>query len=213
MREIVARRTPRPETRPPEETRKPGDDLVVRVIRSARRTRTVSARLVNWYTLEVRAPEDIAEDELQRIIARFRGTARRRLAGMRAFGSDEDLQRRAERLNDALFGGAARWRSIRYVTNQNTRWGSCSPGRGTIRISHRLATAPGFVLDYVIAHELAHLFEPGHTPAFWKLVYRYPRAERAIGYLMALGRGDPNPTIRGIASSGSATDDPIYPED
>ena len=42
---------------------------------------------------------------------------------MRGFASDADLQRRAERLNDALFAGEARWRSIRYVTNQNTRWG------------------------------------------------------------------------------------------
>jgi predicted metal-dependent hydrolase len=175
--------------------------LVVRVIRSARRKRTVSARLINWYTLEVRAPMDIPEDELQRIIARFRETMRRRREAMRTFGSNEDLQRRAERLNDALYGGAARWRSIRYVPNQNTRWGSCSPTQGTIRISHRLATAPSFVLDYVIAHELAHLLEPGHTPAFWKLVYRYPRAERAIGYLMALRREE------------DATGDPIAPED
>lgn len=177
------------------------DEIVVRIIRSARRKRTVSARLVNWYTLEVRAPADIAEDELQRIVARFRDAARRRRDGMRAFGSNEDLQRRAERLNETLFGGAARWRSIRYVTNQNSRWGSCSPSQGTIRISHRLATRPDFVLDYVVAHELAHLLEPGHTPAFWKLVYRYPRAERAIGYLMALGH------------EGAASEDPITPEE
>lgn len=209
----MTRRTARPDARPPEPQGKEPDDIVVRVIRSERRKRTVSARLVNALgsnalTLEVRAPADISEDELRRIIARFRDTARRRREGMRAFGSNADLQRRAERLNDALYGGAARWHSIRYVTNQNTRWGSCSPGQGTIRISHRLATSPAFVLDYVIAHELAHLLEPGHTPAFWKLVYRYPRTERAIGYLMALGRGDPNP-----GSSGGATDDPISLED
>lgn len=199
----MTRRTARP---PGPQDHAPADDVAVRVIRSARRRRTVSARLVNAsdsnaFTLEVRAPEDIPDDELQRIIARFRETLRRRREAMRSFGSDADLQRRAERLNEALFGGAARWRSIRYVTNQNTRWGSCSPAQGTIRISHRLATVPDFVLDYVIVHELAHLFEQGHTPAFWKLVYRYPRAERAIGYLMALRR------------EGDATDDSISPED
>ena len=170
----------------------PKDDAPVRVIRSARRRRTVSARLVREegsgaYTLEVRAPEEIPEDELERIIARFRQTLHQRREARRALGSNDDLQRRAERLNETLFGGAARWRSIRYVTNQNSRWGSCSPAQGTIRISHRLATAPSFVLDYVVVHELAHLIEPGHTPAFWKLVYRYSRAERAIGYLMAMG--------------------------
>lgn len=198
--EVMAQRG-RPTSAAQSEPDEPDGDMVVRVIRSARRKRTVSARLVNWYTLEVRAPADIPEDELQRIIARFTETARRRREGMRGFGSDDDLQRRADRLNDELYGGAARWRSIRYVANQNTRWGSCSPTRGTIRISHRLAATPGFVLDYVIAHELAHLIEPGHTPAFWKLVYRYPRAERAIGYLMALGR------------DANAADDPISPED
>ncbi len=194
-------RTPQPRAKPEAEPERTADDLMVRVVRSARRKRTVSARLVNWCTLEVRAPADIPEDELERIIARFRRTLHRRREAMRTLASDADLQRRAERLNDALFAGEARWRSIRYVTNQNTRWGSCTPAQGTIRISHRLATAPPFVLDYVIVHELAHLFEPGHTGAFWKLVYRYPRAERAIGYLMALQR------------KGEAEDDPISPED
>lgn len=197
----MPRRSTRPKATPTESEDREHDDITVRIIRSARRKRTVSARLVNWHILEVRAPADLPEDELQRIVARFKETARRRRAGMRAFGSDDDLQRRAERLNEALFDGAVRWRSIRYVTNQNTRWGSCSPSRGTIRISHRLANAPDFVLDYVIAHELAHLLEPGHTPAFWKLVYRYPRTERAIGYLLAMAR------------EGGAADDPIAPED
>ena len=42
---------------------------------------------------------------------------------------------------------------------------------------------PAWVLDYVLVHELAHLIEPGHGPAFWALVSRYPRTERARGYL------------------------------
>ena len=52
--------------------------------------------------------------------------------------------------------------------------------------SERLRDTPAWVVDYVLVHELAHLIEPGHTPAFWELVGRYPRTERAIGFLHGL---------------------------
>jgi predicted metal-dependent hydrolase len=78
-------------------------------------------------------------------------------------------------------------RVIRWVSNQNKRVGSCTPSKGTIRISHHVAEMPAFVRDYVIVHELAHLVEPNHSQGFWKLVTRYPRTERARGYLMAVG--------------------------
>jgi hypothetical protein len=64
-----------------------------------------------------------------------------------------------------------------------TRWASCTPAEGTIRISERLRDAPGWVVDYVLVHELVHLLVPGHGQDFWELVRRYPRTERAIGYL------------------------------
>lgn len=168
----------------------PADAFEIVIVRSARRKKTVSSKLLNWYTLEIRAPADIPENELQRII---QDLARRTLesrAKTRNFASDEALERRAQRLNQEHFGQALRWRSIRFVNNQNSRFGSCSPGRGTIRISHRLAGVPDFVLDYVLMHEIAHLHEPNHSKAFWELVYRFPRTERARGYLMALSLED-----------------------
>jgi predicted metal-dependent hydrolase len=65
------------------------------------------------------------------------------------------------------------------------RWGSCTPDAGTIRISDRLARFPDWVIDYVIVHELAHLAVADHSTEFWQLVHRYPKAERATGYLIA----------------------------
>lgn len=55
------------------------------------------------------------------------------------------------------------------VRDQATRWGSCSTS-GTLSFSWRLIFAPPFVLDYVAAHEVAHLREMNHGPRFWRLV-------------------------------------------
>lgn len=78
---------------------------------------------------------------------------------------------------------AARPASIRWVNNQTSRWGSCTPSDRTIRISHRVQDMPDWVVDYVILHELAHLVVPSHSADFWALVGRYPKADRARGYL------------------------------
>ena len=66
-----------------------------------------------------------------------------------------------------------------------SRWGSCTPADGSVRISVRLAPFPLWVLDYVLVHELAHLAVADHSPRFWALVDRYPLSERARGYLIA----------------------------
>ena len=72
---------------------------------------------------------------------------------------------------------------MRWVDNQEQRWGSCTPASGSIRLSHRLQGMPAWVIDYVLLHELAHLLERTHAPAFWRMVDRYPKAERAKGFL------------------------------
>ncbi len=100
---------------------------------------------------------------------------------------DRALARRAGELNRLYFNNRLRWAEIRYVTNQQHRYGSCTSATATIRISHRMAAVPTWVRDYVIVHELAHLLEANHGARFWKLVNRYPKTERARGYLIALG--------------------------
>lgn len=97
--------------------------------------------------------------------------------------SDPELFARARRLNDEWFGGMAAPSSVRWVDNQERRWASCTPHSRTIRLSRRLESMPRWVQDYVIVHELAHLLDQSHGPQFWAWVDRYPRAERAKGYL------------------------------
>ena len=55
------------------------------------------------------------------------------------------------------------------IVDSRYRWGSCTL-RDNINLNWRLIKAPIFVIDYVIAHELAHLLEPNHTPRFWNIV-------------------------------------------
>lgn len=103
----------------------------------------------------------------------------------RARPSHADLERRAGLLNGRLFGGRLRWHSVAFAPQQRL-WGSCTFTAGVIRISSRAERLPGWVLDYILVHELAHLEHAAHGPAFWELVGRYPLAERARGYLMAV---------------------------
>jgi len=97
--------------------------------------------------------------------------------------SDDDLLDRAVDLSARYLGGEAKPSSVRWVENQQHRWGSCTPDHGTIRISTRLRGMPSWVVDYVIMHELVHLLVPSHGSRFWALVERYPKAERARGFL------------------------------
>jgi Protein of unknown function DUF45 len=97
--------------------------------------------------------------------------------------SDDVLFQRARELAVRYLDGRVTPKSVRWVGNQHTRWGSCTPEDGTIRLSVQLRGMPAWVVDYVLVHELSHLLEPGHGPAFWKLVNRYPKTERARGYL------------------------------
>lgn len=88
---------------------------------------------------------------------------------------------------DACVGGHARKLGVkaRSITlrDQTSRWGSCTAG-GLLSFSWRLILAPTHVLDYVAAHEVAHLVEMNHGPRFWKLVARsMPRLEEAQRWL------------------------------
>lgn len=163
----------------------PPGEPTVRVIRSSRRRRTAAARQVGG-AIEVRVPAGMSAEEEARVVdALVQRIARRRTT------PPVDLAARAARLarrHDLPVPARIDW-----VDNQTQRWGSCSPSSGTIRISRRLAAFPGWVLDYVIVHELAHLAVPGHGRDFWTLVERYPLTERARGFLIAKGLDEAAP--------------------
>ena len=134
----------------------------------------------------VRLPSGLTEVEEQSWVERMRAKIDHSEA-RRTLNTDEALRERAEELNRTYFGGELQVAEIRYVTNQDHRFGSCTPSTATIRLSHRLAEMPVWVLDYVIVHELAHLLQGNHSARFWKLVNRYKLTERARGFLMARG--------------------------
>ena len=155
-------------------------EIQIEVRRSRRRRRTVSAYR-DGDRIVVLIPAAFSQAEERRWVAamvdRLRAQESRRKAPSR------DLARRAEELSRTYLGGRARPISIRWVDNQQGRWGSCTPLDGTIRISSRLRGMPGWVVDYVVLHELAHLLEPSHSARFWGLLDAYPKLERARGYL------------------------------
>ncbi len=173
-------------------TRKP----VVEVRRSQRRRRTVSAYR-DGERVVVLIPDRFSRAEetewVERMLARL--VAREE----RIQRTDDELQARARRLIARYLDDHAKSavpNSVRWVTNQNGRWGSCTPDDGTIRISHRIQEMPEWVIDYVLLHELAHLVVPSHSARFWELVNRFGKAERARGYLEGIS-----------AASGTVLDD------
>jgi len=160
----------------------------VQVRRSTRRRRTVAAyRDGDIVVVLIPARFSVAEERewVQKMIERLDSRERR----VRRGRGDAELEQRARQLARQYLDDTIRPVSVRWVSNQRGRWGSCTPSDGTIRLSDRLRAMPGWVVDYVLVHELAHLRAPGHGPDFWALVDRYPRTERARGYLEGVAAG------------------------
>jgi predicted metal-dependent hydrolase len=105
--------------------------------------------------------------------------------------TDDDLQQRAELINRKHFNGSIQWNAIRWVSNMQSRLGSCTrggPTDGQIRISNKIKNWPDWVVDYVIAHELMHRRHPNHSDIFWiDLRTAYPLTEKARGFIYGVG--------------------------
>jgi len=152
--------------------------MEIELVRGTRRRKHVEAVLVGD-RLRVSFPRWMTVDEAQ-VTAQELAERMRRRTDTTAI----DIAARARRL--AREYGLPRPHHVRWVDNMRHRWGSCTPEDGAIRVSSRLAAYPTWVLDYVLVHELAHLLVASHGPAHDSLVDRFPLAERARGFLIAV---------------------------
>jgi len=177
---MAGRRTKKP-TPPPAIERRPsrGPLPALEIRASTRRRKTATA----WWegaVLIVAMPAHVRGPEREELIAWLVERSSTRRPSLAA--SDVELLARARSLVDAYDLGATP-SSVRFVSNQSRRWGSCTPATGAIRLSDRLKLVPGWVLDAVLVHELAHLVHPDHGAAFRELANRFPRQPDATLFL------------------------------
>ena len=192
----------------------PGLPPGVEVRRSTRRRRSVTAYREAGRTIVV-VPARMARADILTYVEELVGRLAARERKSRR--TDADLQARAVELARRYLDAAATPASVRWVSNQQRRWGSCTPADGTIRLSDRLQTMPSHVSDYVLLHELVHLLVPGHGPDFEAWMVRYPRLLEARAYLAGVdhvlgegvdtfGTGDDGPDPGGALVEGPTAD-------
>jgi hypothetical protein len=159
------------------------------VVRRTRRRKTGIAAFWEAGRAVIAVPARMTlEDEdywVPHMVSRLEADMRARAGGRRraAPASDDALMQRCRQLSARYLGSRAEPDSVRWVRNQNGRWGSCTHARRTIRISHHVQGMPEWVLDYVLLHELSHLIHPNHSAAFWAEFADYPHLERAKAFL------------------------------
>lgn len=160
-----------------------GVTLEVRVTR--KKVKNINVRLVG-NELRVSAPGWVTKHELDEAITTL---ARRMIRRERA--------RKINRSDDALalarrvakrFPGRPEIAAARFSTQQHSRWGSYSTRTRMIRLNAALRQMPPWVLEAVVAHELAHIDHPDHSAAFWALLRRVcPQTDRARAFLEGVG--------------------------
>lgn len=162
----------------------PTDLTKVEVKRSKRAKRNVTAYRDNDKTI-VTVPTRMAKRDIDAYVVELVNRLDDR---DERTSSQESLEQRArvlskKYLGQDLFDTHKVPVKIRWVTNQNSRWGSCTPDEGSIRLSHRMQRMPSYVIDSVIVHELIHLLVTDHSPEFYELMNKFPQHEKAKAYL------------------------------
>ncbi|MDO5136099.1 MAG: SprT family zinc-dependent metalloprotease [Eubacteriales bacterium] len=155
------------------------------IIRSRRRTLAIEIRRDG--SVLIRAPLHMSEARIEAFVQEKREWIRKQLEKVPVSGQEppeipripEEERVRLKKEAEALFHQrAAHFASllqVKYnritVREQKTRWGSCSSNQN-LNFNWKLILAPREVLDYVVVHELCHLKEMNHSPAYWQEVER-----------------------------------------
>ena len=155
----------------------------IEVRRSERRRRSVTAYRENGRTVVV-VPERMSRSDViayvEELVGRLEARERRTVP------SDDALLRRAQHLIAQFLPGWTTPRSVRWSSTQRQRWGSCTPVDRSIRLSARLRSAPSYVVDYVLMHEVVHLEISGHDADFHAAMEHFPGIERAQAFLAGM---------------------------
>ena len=157
------------------------DGVELTVVLQRKRVKNINARL-HGTTLKMSAPTYATRAEIEQAIPEL---ARRLLRHARAkhVNGEEDALALARRIT-ARFPQPPEVRGVAFVTTQSSRWGSYSPASGTIRLNATLREMPRWVLEAVLAHELAHAVHLRHSRLFWSLLRRVcPDTDRANAFL------------------------------
>ena len=157
------------------------DGVTLTLIVERKRVKNINARL-RESTLSVSAPLNTPQATLDQAILEL---ARRliRRAHARHVNAEEDALALATAVA-ARFPNKPEVAAVQFVTTQEARWGSYSARTRTIRLHAALREMPRWVLEAVVAHELAHVTHMNHSPAFWALLRRVcPATDRARAFL------------------------------
>jgi hypothetical protein len=161
------------------------DGVTLTLVVERKRVKNINARL-RESTLSVSAPLNTSQAMLDQVIPELARKLVRR-AHARQVNAEESALALARRVA-ARFPNRPEVAEVVFVTTQEARWGSYSPATRTIRLHALLRRMPRWVLEAVVAHELAHVTHQNHSPAFWKLLRRVcPDTDRARAFLNGVG--------------------------
>ena len=157
------------------------DGVALELVIERKGVKNVNARLAGS-TLSVSAPFGMPQKELDEAVLKLAQRLLRRAYASMLNEADDALK--LARKVAKRFPKEPSIQRVEFVTTQRKRWGSYSTRTKTVRLNAALRRMPRWVLEAVVAHELAHTFHADHSRAFWELLRRVcPETERAEAFL------------------------------